>query len=368
MLLTNVSVKIKWNGNNKKHFVSKGYVFTKLHEEFDVFPTDLPEGSNIYISCECDNCHKIFQTRYNQYLLRKTDETYCRDCSNSVIRSRNQIIKFANEQISFYDWCIQNNRNDLLDRWDYNLNIFNPQEVYCGSQKKYWFKCDKNPKHKSEQFKLHALCGFDKSKNASSCRQCNSFAQWCLDNDCQEYLEVWRYDLNNIDPTEISFGSHIECGFYCNKCDDIFQTTPNIITTHGLFCPVCNTSKSKGEIVISNILDKNFIQYQSQKTFDNLIGIGGGNLSYDFCLPDYNMLIEFQGKQHEEPIDYFGGKEQFECQQEHDRRKRKYAVDHNIKLLEIWYYDFDNIEQIIMEELGLNTNPIKMLPKYRTLN
>lgn len=64
------------------------------------------------------------------------------------------------------------------------------------------------------------------------------------------------------------------------------------------------------------------------------------------------LLIEYQGIQHEKPID-FSGKGQdfslksFKLQQEHDKRKREYAKEHNINLLEIWYWDFDNIENIL---------------------
>lgn len=52
------------------------------------------------------------------------------------------------------------------------------------------------------------------------------------------------------------------------------------------------------------------------------------------------------------PIDFNGkgtenAKENFRKQQEHDKRKRKYAQDHNIELLEIWYYDFDNMDEIL---------------------
>ena len=63
------------------------------------------------------------------------------------------------------------------------------------------------------------------------------------------------------------------------------------------------------------------------------------------------MLVECQGIQHYEPIEYFGGEEQFKIQQEHDRRKREYAEKKGYKLLEIWYYDFDNIEEILNREL-----------------
>ena len=43
--------------------------------------------------------------------------------------------------------------------------------------------------------------------------------------------------------------------------------------------------------------------------------------------------------------------EEFEIQKEHDRRKREYAKSHGIDLLEIWYWDFDNIEDILYNYL-----------------
>lgn len=73
-------------------------------------------------------------------------------------------------------------------------------------------------------------------------------------------------------------------------------------------------------------------------------------------MPKYNLLIEYQGEQHEHPVKHFGGKEQFKRQQEHDKRKRDYAKEHNIELLEIWYWDFNNIEQILNKKLNINSN------------
>lgn len=43
-------------------------------------------------------------------------------------------------------------------------------------------------------------------------------------------------------------------------------------------------------------------------------------------------------------------------QDEHDKRKRNYAKEHNINLLEIWYYDIDNIEDILLERLQIKNN------------
>ena len=84
----------------------------------------------------------------------------------------------------------------------------------------------------------------------------------------------------------------------------------------------------------------------------NLRGVNNGILSYDFYLPMYNLFVEFQGEQHKRPIDFFGGEEKFKVQQEHDKRKREYAKEHNINLLEIWYYDFSNIEEILTKTLN----------------
>lgn len=87
-----------------------------------------------------------------------------------------------------------------------------------------------------------------------------------------------------------------------------------------------------------------------------MLGLGNGNLSYDFYLPDYNLLIECQGIQHESWRKNWITKEDFEKQLEHDRRKREYAKKNNINLLEIWYYDMDNIENILIEKLQIKNN------------
>ena len=44
-------------------------------------------------------------------------------------------------------------------------------------------------------------------------------------------------------------------------------------------------------------------------------------------------------------------KNNFKKQKEHDKRKRDYAEVNGYKLLEIWYYDYDRIEEILNKEL-----------------
>lgn len=116
-------------------------------------------------------------------------------------------------------------------------------------------------------------------------------------------------------------------------------------------CPIC--SMSKGEKRIANYLENQNIEYIYEKEYDGLIGTGGGNLSYDFFLPEYNMLIEYQGQFHDLSLksEYYT-EENLERQAEHDSRKRQYANEHYIDLLEIWYWDYGNIESILENKLS----------------
>ena len=135
----------------------------------------------------------------------------------------------------------------------------------------------------------------------------------------------------------------------CTICDNEWYATPNnILRGHG--CPHCNSSKL--EEIVEHYLTMNSISFNKGMKYCNLVGIGSGKLSYDFYLPQYNLLIECQGEQHERPVEYFGGIKKFVIQKIHDTRKRRYAQYHNIKLLEIWYYENNKIDKILTQTLN----------------
>lgn len=121
----------------------------------------------------------------------------------------------------------------------------------------------------------------------------------------------------------------------------------------GSRCPICNIN-SHGERLARKILEECKLGFESQKKFEGLTGLGGGQLSYDFFVEGY-LLIEIQGEQHYKPKDLFGGEEQFKIQQEHDKLKREFAINNGYKLLEIPYFstrDLDNLENTLREELN----------------
>ena len=57
-----------------------------------------------------------------------------------------------------------------------------------------------------------------------------------------------------------------------------------------------------------------------------------GRQHFDIWIPDFNVAIEYHGKQHFEPVEFFGGHEAFKKNLERDIRKQKLAVQNNVKL------------------------------------
>lgn len=113
---------------------------------------------------------------------------------------------------------------------------------------------------------------------------------------------------------------------------------------------------SKHENFVSDFLVKKGFYFEPQKTYSDLRGDSGYPLSYDFLVYiDFEpaFLIECQGRQHYEPIEYFGGEERFIIQQKNDNYKRGYAKRLNLFLLEIPYnVSLSEIESMICEMIS----------------
>lgn len=153
-----------------------------------------------------------------------------------------------------------------------------------------------------------------------------------------------KYDYSKVDYK----GSKEKVCIICNKIGrngkihgEFYQTPTNHLNGHN--CPVCKESKL--EMKVSLILDEFKINYIKQYSFDFLKN-GKGKQTLDFYLPDYNIAIECQGKQHFVPIDFSGNgtewaDKRFKYIKELDDKKIEKCKEHNIKMLYINYFDTD---------------------------
>lgn len=117
----------------------------------------------------------------------------------------------------------------------------------------------------------------------------------------------------------------------------------NLLRGHG--CPICK--EPKGESKIRKKLDTLNIKFIRQYRFKEL-----GSCSYDFYLPSYNLLIEYNGVQHYKEIEFFHRKPgDFQHQLERDQHKKDYAEKNGYNLLVIPYTEFNNIESILEKNI-----------------
>ncbi|MCF8273098.1 MAG: hypothetical protein K9I95_04625 [Flavobacteriaceae bacterium] len=66
---------------------------------------------------------------------------------------------------------------------------------------------------------------------------------------------------------------------------------------------------------------------------------------FDIYIPELNIAIEYQGTQHQNPVDYFGGEEAFAKGQERDSRKKKLCEENGCLLL--YVFPDDNLNKFI---------------------
>ena len=150
---------------------------------------------------------------------------------------------------------------------------------------------------------------------------------------------------DKYDYSEVKYnGGKVFVEIICKKHGAFHQSPNNHQRGNG--CPFCNSSKGENQIKL--ILDNLEVRYFTQHTFDGLVD--KRKLKCDFFLPDSNMVIEYNGKQHYEEVIAWGGKESLNEVQRRDELKRVFLKSVNIKLLEIHYTEKD-LESLILNNL-----------------
>lgn len=162
-----------------------------------------------------------------------------------------------------------------------------------------------------------------------------------------EYSIIGRY-TNSYNKIEVR---HDLCGYEWNV------HPRSLLNRQG--CPKCKASKGESE-VRRVLIDLN-IGYVEQYKFDECRNINP--LPFDFAVFDSDnlvCLIEYQGEQHYQSIDFFGGNNGFEIRRKRDSIKRQYCRKNKIPLIEIPYtekdiegYLSDMLSQIMNDQIKL---------------
>jgi len=265
-------------------------------------------GNRINVKIICKE-HGVFEQRPANHIFNKQG---CPICYGNKKMTLDEFVKKSNEIHNFkYDYSLVDYKNNFtkVKIICKDHGIFEQKPNGHIIQKSGCLKCSGKKTKTTEEFILHSK---------------------------KIHGDLYNYSLVNY------ISGNIKVKIIC-KNHGIFEQKPDIHTNRRHGCPKCK--KSNGELQIIKTLNENNIVFIPQKEFENCKD--KNFLYYDFYLPNQNMCIEYDGLQHFEPIEYWGGIENLEYIQKHDQIKTNYCIDNDIKLIRIKYNRKLNSDDIL---------------------
>jgi very-short-patch-repair endonuclease len=227
----------------------------------------------------CDKCNHEFEKQI-KYISK---DRWCPYCTSYKLCEKNDCIICFDRSFSSHE---------KSQYWSSKNNIL-PRQIVKGSGGKYWFNCDK--------------CNHDFEKNLNKICSKEGWCPYCAnkklcdkDNciDCykksfasHEKIKYWSLK-NTENPRYLFQGDSNRYWFNCDKCDLDFNTILYNVKS-GYWCPFCN---NKTETKFYKILREVYpsIIYQFRVEWCKNITY----LPFDFCIPEYKIIIELDGPQH----------------------------------------------------------------------
>lgn len=282
---------------------------------------------NSKFTIKCKKCNHVWQASCDNFFR---SGTRCYICKLGVRWSMERFLREV---------------SSLLDVNDYLFSDFEKINRYNSKFRVQCKKCGHSWLATPDNF---FRCG-------KRCSVCRRGAQWSEQRVIKEFSLLEDKDnyilLTNSNIKGVFSKFHIKC----KKCDNTWETNSINFFHSKTRCPNCIFSR--GEQRISRFLDSNKIKFEPQKKFDTCKD--KNVLRFDFYLPDYTLLIEFNGIQHYTPV-CFGKtndievlKEKLVKCQSRDAIKKQWTTDNNYRFLIIKYDEMDKIEEILSKELGI---------------
>lgn len=176
----------------------------------------------------------------------------------------------------------------------------------------------------------------------------------------------------NIKRLDKSCGKRIKIRWQCenDKCLNIWLAPPGqILYGKQSGCPNCKIGKN--EKLVKQTLEQFNISFEHRFYISKIDKLENNKFSVDFYLPHNNLIIEYNGAQHYEPV-CFGNMSfelafsKLEKQKLRDKHVEKFCINNNIKLIWIDGRKYKGqkligyVEKMIIEENLLNNNGISI--------
>ena len=307
--------------NSKRFCLSKEEFIKKAREthgdKYDYSKVD-------YVNAHTKVC--IICPEHGEFWQQPSSHTQgcsCPKCGGCYVPTTEEWIALANE--------IHN------DKYDYS------KVRYENNETKVCIKCPKHGDFWQRPYDHIQGKGCPKCANDVTGERCRSSKEEFIKKSHNVHGD--KYDYSKVKYVN----NHTKVCIICPEHGEFEQIPSEHIKGRG--CKKCNLSHLERSVM--NYLDEKKITYDYQKRFDWL-----GLQSLDFYLPDYNVGVEFQGLQHFESVEYFGGKEGLNECKKRDKLKFNKCQKYGIKVL---YYSDLGIEYPyeVFEDVDLLFEEIK---------
>ena len=266
------------------------YNFPEIYKELDFerntreFPNinleNISYGSGIKLYWICPDCKNSYYTSVHSRTNMGSKCPYCSDPPKKLLKGFNDL----------ESWCVKNNRQDILDDWNYEKNKINPDEVFSHSNSQYYFKCKHGHEWRTSlcnKVRKNNRCPF--CSNNSFKKGYNDFKTFCKENNLEYLLDEWDYDKNTKNPEDIFINNRDKYYWKCSKCSNSWTATTSQRINNNTFCPFCNHQKSSPELTITEILKEN-------TNYSIISGSRIGRFEMDIYVSELQEVLEYDGE------------------------------------------------------------------------
>ena len=293
-------------------------------------PRQVSKSSNKSFLFDCDKCNHEFASLLNN--VNRKDQ-WCPYCNSNNLCNKETCMFCYNKSFASHE---------KAKYWS-TKNIISAREIVKGTNNSYIFNCDKCPHEFLQsicaitgQNKWCAYCTHQKLCDDTECSMCfnNSFAS--------HPKSIYWTSQNLVKPRDVFSKTHKKYWFNCDKCNLDFYSSLREVSS-GCWCPFC---VNKTETKIYTILKERYPSLLCQFKKDWCKNITF--LPFDFCIPEYKIIIELDGPQHFRQISNWSSPEE---QLDKDKYKEKCANDNDYSVIrliqeDVFYDRYDWLKEL----------------------
>ena len=294
----------------------------------DCQPRDVYKSSGKKYWFNCNICNHEFESQISGVYIGR----WCSYCSSKKLCDSNDCETCFNKSFASHEKSVF---------WNCN-NEIKPRDVFKCSAKKYIFDCS----YCNHTFDIplndvinNHWCSYCSNNNLCENNDC----QFCFNNSfaSHEKSKYWS-NKNECQPRYVFKSSNKKYDFDCSLCNHSFKIKLDCVNK-GNWCPFCvNKTEAK-------LYEKIITIYPSLQTqFKQNWCMKKSYLPFDFCIPEYKIIIELDGPQHFQQVaNWSSPEEQFKNDKykEECANKNGYSI---IRLLQedVFYDTYDWVKEL----------------------